>query len=142
MSEANLWGSLQPILSSFGAAERIENRLNLGTPDVSYVLTWQGVRAEGRCELKHEDAWPKRPETPILVKSLTKDQVLWQEAWADAGGRICTLLRIGNIVMALPPPLVRAVYERKLTERSLLREAAPKVARGLPVNRLMEWLTQ
>jgi hypothetical protein len=142
MSEKGLWRSLQPILSSFGVAERIENRLGLGTPDVGYVLTWRGTTAEGRTELKHLDAFPCFPTTPVCVESLTKDQVLWHEAWAGAGGRVCTLLRIGRLIMALPPPLTRALYERKLTERALLREAAPRLALGLPVNRLMEWLTQ
>lgn len=141
MSEKGLWRSLQPILSSFGVAERIENRLGLGTPDIGYVLTWRGKTAEGRCELKHLDAFPHFPGTPVVVESLTKDQVLWQEGWAAAGGRVCTFLRVGRIIMALGPPVVRAVYERRLNERALLREAAPRLAEGLPVNRIMEWLT-
>ena len=141
-SEKGLWRDLQPMLSSFGVAERIENRLGLGTPDLGYVLTWRGVTAEGRCELKHLDAFPVLPETPVVARCLTKEQVLWQEAWAAAGGRVCTLLRIGRVVAALPPPVVRALFERRLNERRLLAAAAPRIAQGLPVNRLLEWLTQ
>lgn len=141
MSEEGLWRSLRPILSSFGACQRIETPVSLGVPDVSYVLTWKGVTATGWVELKHLDRFPIR-KGPVVIPSLTKDQVLWHEAWDVAGGRICTLLRVGNIIMALDPPATRALHEKGLTERALLARAAPRLAEGLPVNRLMEWLTR
>jgi hypothetical protein len=142
MSEANFWRDLQPIFSSFGKAQRIETPVSLGVPDVCYVLTWRGVTASGWVELKWLPRFPVKPETAVVIDHLTKDQVLWQESWAAAGGRVCTLLKVGKITLAMTPAVTRAVHERRLTEKALLGAVAPRLAHGIPVNMLMEWLVQ
>lgn len=65
----------------------IENAVGLGTPDVNCSTGW--------IELKSEDAWPKRDETPLRLKRYTPHQKIWLKR-RDAVGRAWLLLRVGR----------------------------------------------
>lgn len=146
MSERALWDLIRPKLSPFGALERIENRCGKGTPDVSYVLSLPGrPPVEGRIETKHLDAWPKRETTLITIDCLTKDQVLWHEAWEGAGGRTCVLLRVGKGANAdflfMSPATTRMIYQKDLTKDLLLDMCGRKTV-GVHVRTWLEYLTR
>lgn len=68
-------------------AVAVENALGLGTPDVNCSTGW--------IELKSEDAWPKRDETPLRLKRFTPHQKIWLKR-RDAVGRAWLLLRVGR----------------------------------------------
>jgi hypothetical protein len=74
--------------------ERVENRVNVGTPDVNYALL--AGRGEGWIELKHLDAWPARAETIVRLDHVTTQQRNWWRERARAGGNVFVMLRVGH----------------------------------------------
>lgn len=128
-SEHGLWSTMQEKVGPFGSLKRVENRCDLGTPDLCAALKLpdgkprHGVRvyrsAMGWVELK-ECEWPKRPETPLLIDKLTLDQVLWQEGWEKAGGRVMTLIQADRDYLVVPPAVLRQIYRRGMTRYHLL----------------------
>jgi len=140
-SERALWNVVRDRLSPFGRLERVENRLNLGTPDVSYALRRpaESRGVSGWVELKENDP-PVRATTPFSIESLKLEQVRWQEDWAEIG-RVATILQVRRDYLVLAPSVVRAVYERLLTTAQLY-EAAAVVGRGrFPTGDILRWLT-
>jgi len=116
MSERALWATVRRHLGPYLDLVRVENRAGSGTLD----LSWAGLGAEGWLELKHLHGWPIRPETPVVVRRLTLDQVTWLERRAARGGRAHLLLRVAREGYALlAPPAVRELYERRLTRDAL-----------------------
>lgn len=88
--EAGFWRScVRPALFSEGIAERIENVLALGTPDVVYSVGGVG----GLLELKDADGWPKRGG-PLTLPHYTAEQRQWHRAWRARGGRVHLALRV------------------------------------------------
>lgn len=127
-SERGLWSTVQPPLSPFLMLKRMENKCDLGTPDVAWTgqlpdgKPRHGVRvyrrASGWLELK-ECEWPKRPETPLHIPKLTLDQVLWQEGWEKSGGRVATLIQAGRDYLIVPPAVLREILRRRVTRAGL-----------------------
>lgn len=128
-SENGLWELIQPRLSTFLTLKRVENRCDLGTPDVA----WTGMLPAGRAhgvmtyrvasgwlELK-ETGWPVRDLTPLYIKSLTLEQVLWHRDWKRAGGRIATLIQADADYLLVNPEVLRQIYRRELTRADLGR---------------------
>jgi hypothetical protein len=111
-------------LKPYGLLRRLENSCDLGTPDVLYTLKFErparhDVRmfdvSTGLIELK-EDEWPVKPSTPLLINSLTRDQVLWQMDWERSGGKVATLAKIGQDYLWLRPEVLREVFRRALNK--------------------------
>lgn len=92
--EASLWDLLRLHLAPFADLERVENRVNEGTPDVNYCLA--GGRGEGWLELKDIDAWPTRADTPVRIEHVTQVQRDWWKRRSRAGGRVFVLLRVSG----------------------------------------------
>lgn len=142
MIESGLWSSVRRKLEPFGTLARVENKVDVGTPDVLYVL--RGVT--GLLELKSEPSYPKRGRTPLVVKKLTKAQVLWQEEWAKSGGRVRTLLMIGNTYTEkryhamLTPWHLRRVYERAYTLKDALEASEMNPFEPLSARELLRCL--
>ncbi len=90
--EASLWHLFREECGAFGHFERIENRVNVGTPDVNYALN--GARGEGWIELKDIDKAPARADTILRIEHVTEVQKEWWLTRARAGGRVWVLLRI------------------------------------------------
>lgn len=65
----------------------VENLVGLGTPDINITLGW--------IELKAEDAWPKRENTPLRLKRFTPQQRIFLRR-RDTFGRAWILLRVGR----------------------------------------------
>lgn len=91
MSEAEMWGRVRRGVGLMWECERVENRLNVGTPDV----TWAAMGVTGWIENKWVPGWPATPEGPLKIKSLTDEQRNWIKRFGRAGGRTFLLLGVG-----------------------------------------------
>lgn len=115
--ESNLWRTFNDNLGPFGLLKRIEDSTDDGTADVIYCLTRPkpgSLAAAGIVELKRVDAFPVRPSTPLRIRSLTKDQVLFAEDWARAGGRAWLLLRAPPWYLLFAVADIRGLYEGRV----------------------------
>lgn len=126
-SEAGLWSTLNRKCGTLLCLKRIENSCDRGTPDVA----WSGKLPDGKCnnvrvyrrangmlELK-EAEWPAKPQTPLNIEKLFKEQVLWAEDWERAGGRVAALLQVDRDYLVVPPSVLRLIFERKVTRHAL-----------------------
>ena len=88
MSESNMWKALKPLFESKGLdAHRIENKIELGTPDVNYLHGW--------IELKWKSRWPARGGI-LALPHFTALQRRWLARRQDAGGRAFVLLKVNK----------------------------------------------
>ena len=89
--------------------ERIENLVNVGTPDVIALshgqVTW--------IELKAVGAFPVKAATRVLgVKGLSVSQRNWHYGWYAEGGRSLILIGVGpTTIYAIPGFLADAVND-------------------------------
>jgi hypothetical protein len=134
VSERSLWETVRRNLGPLGDLERVENRVGVGTLDVSYCF----AGAEGTLELKYLHAWPRRQETPIVIPHLTLDQVTRQAKRAAAGGRVFTLLRVkGACYALLDADATRRLYQRRLTRTTLPVVAIVYAEGAFPTNEII-----
>lgn len=142
-SERGLWKNMQRKVGIFGRFIRIENRVGEGHPDVCYVTRFPNHSnpITGWLELK-EEVWPKRQDTPLHIKSLKKEQVLWHEDWEQMGGRVATLALVGQDYLFLNTAYLRQIYERQLTENDLRHYSNCVIGHGsFPTGDFMRRLT-
>lgn len=138
-NESQLWETMRNALRPFGSLKRIENKLEEGTPDVNFALTFPrtGRTVSGWCELKHLEAWPKRPTTMVAIRHLTVDQVLFLENWR---GLAFLLLRVGACYMVHSRHTARRIYERQLNTKGVLAAAEVTGHGAFPVGDFLRWL--
>lgn len=122
MSEAALWRKLRAALAPYGRLERVENRVRKSTPDVFYALRGAGCSVSGWLELKYLEKFPARAATPVRLRSLTLDQVLWHEEWSQAGIHVGTLLeiRVRREMVLLGPKQLRSILEGSTTTADIV----------------------
>lgn len=120
-SESGLWNTFKRNLSPYGKLVRIESSTGLGIPDVNclFQLTALGKPIEGWIELKEAD-WPKRDSTPLLIPKLSREQVIWQNDWYEAGGRVGTVLQVGRDYFYLTPVQLKVVFYRQMFKSQLM----------------------
>lgn len=88
MSESNMWKALKPLFEDNGLdAHRIENKIELGTPDVNYLHGW--------IELKYKSKWPARGGI-LALPHFTALQRRWLDRRHTAGGRAFVLLKVNK----------------------------------------------
>jgi len=92
-SESSLWSTFKRNMAAFGEFDRHEDRLNLGVPDVSYIML--GGIAGGWIELKHVHKPPVRERTIFKIKHFTKEQKFWLRRRGKAGDKCWVLLQVG-----------------------------------------------
>lgn len=83
--------------------DRVENVAGAGTPDLSWA--WQrlaGPLMEGHIELKYRAAPPVRPDTDVVIDSVTAQQRLWWRQRWEAGGSVFVLVRVAEEYLLLP----------------------------------------
>jgi hypothetical protein len=90
--EASLWDLVRKEVGAFGHLERVENRVNEGTPDVNYC--WNGSRGEGWLELKDIERWPAHDDTLVRIEHVTEVQRAWWRQRRASGGAVYVLLRV------------------------------------------------
>ena len=134
MSEDALWTNVRGKLAPFGRVVRIENRCDEGTPDTHYALLHG--RHVGWMELKHST----RVVTPLLIESLTLEQITWHEDEIEAGGSVCTLWQLVDEYAMLDSLLLRHIFERRVTYESLRYAFPERIARSLTPGWLFKWL--
>lgn len=103
MKESSFWSRRVRRLVTMSAAcvsrpldvERVENSVQVGTPDVDYCLG--GYTA--KIELKYRPHHPSRPGTPVLGlgRGMRKSQIVWATKRIRAGGTV--FLCIGTCAM-------------------------------------------
>lgn len=84
---------------------RVENRIDLGTPDVEFIAR----RHRGWIELKREHRL-----TPENLVPLRKEQVAWHAAYALAGGHSWIILGAGAQYFLWPGELARRIKTQPL----------------------------
>lgn len=109
MSEARLWQRMRNGITPFAFAQRMENLVGEGVPDV-----WLCSRENGQgawVELKYRAVAPVRASTPIFTMSygLRPEQVSWIYSRAVAGAAIYVLGQCGDWVF-----LIHGRYARDL----------------------------
>lgn len=82
LPEQRLWDWLRDRLQGHWFAERIENELRAGVPDVYFSHT----RARGWAELKVLDHWPRIDSTKVRIPSWTAQQRNWMRQHRQCGG--------------------------------------------------------
>lgn len=93
MSEKALAGHVMKALKPLDGV-RVENPCHPGTPDVNYIGGW--------IELKQQDSWPKKPETPLkLGHDLTTEQRIWLTRRSEKGGIALVLLQVARDYLLL-----------------------------------------
>lgn len=117
MDEASFWSSrIRPMVSAFGYAERIENGLASGTPDVHYVLRvdqlgrFYDVARAGWIENKYRENAPMRASSIVFgLKGLRKEQIAWWLCYLAKGGRgaICAGIGRSSWIWKATPLFVR-----------------------------------
>lgn len=129
-------------LRPYGNLYPIETPGVKGRPDYAYALRYQNRTTEGWCELKWLPSWPKRATTSVCVEKLKLEQVLWQERHHLIGGRVSTLLQVNRgTYLLLAAPVVRLLYERKLTTIDLMVQARVCSTDGFPTVEILKALT-
>ena len=86
LKEQRLWDRMRNNLPSEVYAERIENMLAAGFPDI--LLKAAAARAPVFCETKAVDALPVRTLTTRVFgdRGLSQEQLNWHLLWARHGG--------------------------------------------------------
>ncbi len=99
--EQRLWDRMREKAKKLASVrlERVENLVNVGTPDVLAlsrgIVTW--------CELKAIDEFPVRAATQVLgAKGLSVAQRNWHKDWFASGGNSVVLIGVGpNVILGI-----------------------------------------
>jgi hypothetical protein len=110
-TESQLWTFLNPRMLPYGRMVRVENgSACAGTPDIYYNLKG----CNGWIEGKHLDALPTGNRTPIVIPTLTIEQINWLTDEHDAGGRAFLFLRGGRQLFLFDPLQAEEIFYRKM----------------------------
>lgn len=132
-TEGSYWPTVRDHLAPFGVLRRVENSVGGGDGDVLYCLTRPkpgSLPATGFLELKYLPAYPTKRSTPLRHRHLTKDQVLFAEEWAAAGGRAWLLLRAPPWTLLFDVRGIRGLFEGVIPAMD-----GPAVARAAAMGR-------
>ena len=107
MTETNeVWRTMRRMVAPYGRFKRIENRCEIGTPDVNYTLL-HPFGLQGWVELK---LFPKNGNPP---PHLTLDQIIWGENEVRVGGRWHLFGRCDKHWRLYDTAGARRLFERK-----------------------------
>ena len=100
LPEQRLWDWLRDRLGGHWFAERVENEVKVGTPDVYFAHP----RGKGWLELKSIKAWPRLESTPLKLPNWTTAQRAWMQEHSRMGGCSWLVVQIEdtNEVLILP----------------------------------------
>jgi hypothetical protein len=94
--EKALWRYLNNGVGQRWDACRHEDCATSGVPDVSFGMHDYAREKviNGWIELKVLDDWPRRPDTVVKFRSLSKEQRMWMNGRGTAGGNVWILVRV------------------------------------------------
>lgn len=100
LPEQRLWDWLRDRLQGQWFAERIENELRAGVPDVYF----SHAKGRGWIELKVLDHWPRLEGTKVKIPSWTAQQRNWMQQHRQCGGHAWLVIGIeqSSEVLILP----------------------------------------
>lgn len=137
-----VWKVARTYLSPYGRLVRIENQIGSGTPDLFYTLR----KISGWLELK------LLPESGAVPDHFTREQLMWGQAEAAAGGRWHMLGRSGAAWVLYDAPRARRWFDGEANDpifavtgrfplREVLDELAPLRAHtGLSNERMLDFM--
>jgi hypothetical protein len=98
--EQRLWDWLRDRLQGQWFAERVENEVKAGTPD----LYFSHAKGRGWIEMKVLEDWPRMDSTRIKIPSWTTQQRHWMQGHHTLGGHSWLVVGIErtNEVLILP----------------------------------------
>lgn len=142
MSENDFWRTIvRPKLINFGVLHRIENVVELGTPDVTYCLhRGDKIGVSGWIELKFSSAWPVRDKTSFKFSRYTVDQADWLEEWGKFG-KACVLAQIANEYLLVPGKHCREL-QHGVSRSRFYEMAAVRGIDRFPTGQVVRWLTE
>ena len=94
MSEAALWQHLRDGMGGGWLAQRHEDKLTAGIPDVSY-----SINRHGWIELKFLPSPPKRADSILRIDHFTVDQRNWLKNHGSRGGLCFVFLQVAKCYM-------------------------------------------
>ena len=117
--EQVLWDKISAAMSGGWRADRVENKILQGMPDVYFAISPQ---LTGWLELKVLPLFPSRPETKIRVPHYTSFQANWHWTHRDFGTRSWILVQCGPELFVFASRMSLALFEGLTT--SQFRKAA------------------
>lgn len=94
--ESKLWQYVRDGMGNRWDAQRIEDSLSVGIPDISYCIT-----VNGWIELKHVPKAPIKSETVMKIKHWTAEQENWLITRGKRGGSCFVLIQIENCYLLI-----------------------------------------
>lgn len=111
--EQRLWDRLRKAASGRVHAERMENLVGVGRPDVDTLVAGSFVPLE----LKYVAAWPARTTTKVLGdKGLSQVQKNWHLTWRNWGGHSMIVVGVDDEVYAFSGATADHVNEYNTAE--------------------------
>lgn len=134
--------TVRPSLVDFGFLHRIENAVDVGTPDVSACLHRGDLRYRSSwIELKHAHEWPKRERTSFRFKHFTVDQANFLHDWDSYGQKACVLAQVADEYLLVPGCHAKEL-QCGVTRAQFYKIAAVHGQYRFPVGRILRWLTE
>lgn len=130
-SESALWTCLRGKLPSQAHAVRVENTVQVGTPDVNFCLGGLDVWLE----LKQLDDWPKREKTRVVL-GMREGQAPWIIKRTIAGGLAFVFAQIGREYFLYEAFAVNRLDT--LNQQEMRDQAVWTGRQPLDVNRLLD----
>jgi len=127
MSEAKMWDRLRVGMGHRWVAERIENKLNAGTPDVTYAIRMGAFGANGWVELKYLRRLTDDESEEVEVPLYKPEQRNWIRRHGQ-GGYVFLLLQAADtwfLFNWINAQKVGAMTLGEMKERNLLSDTKP-----------------
>jgi hypothetical protein len=107
--EQLLWDWLRNRMNGHWFAQRVENTVGVGQPDVYFSTP----TVRGWIELKSIPRWPAKPLAPFALPNWTSEQRNWMEQHAKFGARAWLLVGVQetNEVVLLPDRLALSAVD-------------------------------
>lgn len=106
--EQGLWDKVRETMSNGWRADRVENKILQGMPDVYFGISAQ---LTGWLELKVLPMMPAKPNTKVRVPHYTAFQANWHWTHRDFGTKSWILVQCGPELFVFPSRLALALFE-------------------------------
>ncbi len=106
--EQKLWDRLSNLMASSWRADRIENKISQGIPDLYFGISTQLL---GWIELKAMPEFPKTATTKVKLPHYTAWQANWHWTRRDFGTRSWIMVQVGDELFTFPARLALALLE-------------------------------
>lgn len=112
--EQALWDKIRTAMDGGWRADRVENKILQGMPDVYFAISPQ---LTGWLELKVLPLFPARPETKIRIPHYTAYQANWHWTHRDFGTKSWIMIRHQEELHVFPSRQALALFEGMTTDQ-------------------------